>query len=255
MKLENYRHYLQSEFEKRRVRNPNYSLRAYARDLQTSPSRLSEALNSKRGISSKLAQQMIVGLELEGIDAEIFLFSVEAEHSRSEKQRVAAKTKLKEVLSSTSEIPPKTFTVVDWVADAILKMSERDAVVDNVQETAMKLDVPQFMVIEALRFLTRLGFITGTKKFRTYLQNRGRGRRLNVDYIQVLERAQNAYSSSFSDNFFQHEVFLLEQKDLEKARRILQTALANIRQLEKKTKNSKVTFVANQIFSVEKKGK
>lgn len=255
MKFENYRHYLEREFEMRRIRNPHYSLRAYARDLQTSPSRLSEALNGKRGISIELAQNLIERLGLDGVDAEVFLLSVEAEHSRSKKQKDEARAKLKEALAAASKEQPKTFTIVDWVADALLKMSERESVTDNIEEAARKLDVPQFMVVESLRFLTRLGFIEGAKKFKTYLQNRGKGRKLNVDYVQILEQAQKAYSSSISENYFQHEVFLLEKKDMEKANRILQKAVDEIRKLETKSKTSKVVFVANQIFSVERKGK
>ena len=255
MKFESYRHYLEREFERRRIRNPHYSLRAYARDLETTPSRLSEALNGKRGISIELAQQLIEKLGLEGIDAEIFLLSVEAEHSRSKKKKDVAREKLKETLASVPKEQPKTLTIVDWVAEALLKMSERESVTDNIEEVARKLDVPQFMVIESLRFLTRLGFIAGGKRFKTYLQNRGKGRKLNVDYIQILEQAQKVYSASVSDNFFQHEAFLLDEKDMEKAYRILQKAVEEIRKLETKSKNSKVAFVANQIFSVERKGR
>lgn len=254
MKLENYRHYIQSEFENRRIRNPSYSLRAFARDLKTSPSRLSEAINGKRGISNELAHEFVRALGLSGTDAEIFLLSVEAEHSRSQKQKKIAQEKLKQTLEA-SEVTPKTFTIVDWVADALLKMNERESVAENIEMAAVKLGVPKFMATESLRFLTRLGFIAGSKKFKTYLQNRGEGRKLNVDYTQVLEQAHKAYVGSVSDNHFNHQVFLLEKKDMEKAFRILGNAMEEIRKLESRSKNSKVVFIANQIFSVEKEGK
>lgn len=251
MKLENYRHYIQSEFETRRIRNPHYSLRAYARDLNVSPSRISEALSGKRGISADLAQKLIKSLGLKGIDAEIFLLSVEAEHSRSKKHKAQAQAKLKETLASVPEIPPKTFTIVDWITDALLKMNEREPVINHAERAADQLGVPQFMVTKSLRFLTRLGFISGAKNFKTYLKSRGQGRKLNVDYVQILEQAQKAYSGSVSDNHFQHEVLLLEKKDMEKAHRILQRAIGEIRKLETKSKSSKVVFIANQIFTVE----
>ncbi|MGZ3742807.1 MAG: TIGR02147 family protein [Pseudobdellovibrionaceae bacterium] len=254
MKLENYRHYLLSELENRKVRNPHYSLRAFARDLQTSPSRLSEALNGRRGISSELGSKFIKNLGLIGIDAEVFRLSVDAEHARSRSERHVSQQKLREALDSVSETPLKTFTIVDWVADAVLKMNEREPVVDQVKKVALKLDVPQFMVVEALRFLTRLGFISGTKRFKTYLKNRGEGRKLNIDYVQILEQARKSYGSKNSSNFFCHEPILLEKREYEKAVFIMQKALAEIRKLETKTKNSKVFFIANQIFSVEKEG-
>lgn len=254
MKFENYRHYIQSEFETRRIRNPNYSLRAFARDLQTSPSRLSEAINGKRGISEELARRIVKTLRLDGIDADIFLLSVEAEHSRSAKQKAAAQEKLKQTIA-TSEATPKTFTIVDWVAEALLKMNEREPVTENIEWAANKLGIPQFMATKSLRFLTRLGFIADAKNFKTYLQNRGKGRKLNVDYTQVLEQAHKAYDGNGFENHFHHQAYLLENKDMEKASRILLKAFEEIRKLEKKTKNSRVVFVANQIFSIEKEGK
>lgn len=250
MRLENYRHYIQSEFEHRRLRNPSYSLRAFARDLKTSPSRLSEAINGKRGISTALARQIVKILDLGGVDAEIFLWSVEAEHSRSAKQRALAQQKLGQTLA-TSEIAVKTFTMVDWVADALLKMNERESVVGSLERAAKLLDVPRFMVTDSMRFLTRLGFVAGEKGFKTYLQSRGKGRKLNIDYTQILDQALKAYIGSSSENFFNYEAFLLEKKQTEKANRILRGALDEIRKLETKSKNSKVVFIANQIFSVE----
>lgn len=255
MKLENYRHYLMGEYENRKGRNPGYSLRAFARDLNTSPSRLSEAINGKRGISSKLAEQFIEALNLEGIDAEVFRLSVESEHARSGRQKLEAQEKLKQTLDSANETPLKTFTVVDWIAEVLLKMNEREPVTDNTEKVSSKLGVPEFMVVESLRFLTRLGFIKGAKGFKTYLQNRGKGRKLNVDYIQILEQAQKAYVRNTSTDYFQHEVILLEKKDMERAERILQKAFNEIRKLENKSKNSKIMIIANQVFSAEKEGR
>lgn len=252
MKLENYRHYLLSEFEIRKTRNSQYSLRAFARDLRTSPSRLSEALNGKRGISSKLADNFIKLLNLGDIDSEIFRLSVDAEHSRSKAQKQSARQKLDEILASSSEPQLKTYTIVDWIAEALLKMNERENIVNHVEKAAHRLDVPEFMVVNSLRFLTRLGFVTDTKKFKTYLTHRGQGRKLNVDYIQILEQARKAYSTQMDINVFYNESLLLEKKDVYKAKLIFEKAYKEIRKLESKSKKSKVYFISNQIFSIEK---
>lgn len=251
MKFENYRHYIQNEFEKRRIRNPSYSLRAFARDLSVSPSRLSEVINGKRGISNLLAQKIMEGLKIEGVDAEIFILSVEAEHSRSKRQKLLAQEQLQKAIKSSKKVE-KTFTIVDWVTEALLKMNEREAVLENVGKVSVNLGVPKFMVTDSLRFLTRLGFIPGGKGFKTYLQSRGQGRKLNVDYIQILEQAQKAYLGMVSGNYFNHEAFLLDTNQIKKAELIIASALDDIRKLQSKSKKSKVVFVANQIFSVEK---
>ncbi len=255
MLFETYRHYLWGEFERRKVRNPFYSLRAFARDLGVAPSRLSEALNARRGISSEMAELLIKKLAIEDFDAEVFRVSVEAEHARSPKQRQAAKKTLTALLARSSASRPLTATLVDWIADAVLKMSERENVIDSPDKIAHKLGVPQFMVVGALRFLTRLGLMNAVKPFRTYLPERGVGRRLNVDYSQILEQAQKAHKAHkagrSSADLFCHEALLLEAKDLPKARRLVQECFGNLKILEKKTKAAKVTFAALQIFSVE----
>ncbi|MBK9324402.1 MAG: hypothetical protein IPM97_15870 [Bdellovibrionaceae bacterium] len=141
-----------------------------------------------RGISNELARKIITALNLEGIDEDIFLLSVEAEHSRSKKIRLLAQNKLKQALAS-SDATAKTFTIVDWVAEALLKMNDRESILTNTDRASENLGVPKFMVTDSLRFLARLGFIAGGKGFKTYLQSRGSGRMLNVDYTQILEQA------------------------------------------------------------------
>lgn len=46
------------ELERRRERNSHYSLRAYARDLETDPSYLSKIMNGRRRISRNLAAKI-----------------------------------------------------------------------------------------------------------------------------------------------------------------------------------------------------
>ena len=56
--------FLGAEFSKRKLRNETYSLRAFARDLGVSASRLSEILSGKLGISEKTAETIASKLRL-----------------------------------------------------------------------------------------------------------------------------------------------------------------------------------------------
>src|SRR2546430_13739191 len=51
-----YRRVLRKELESRCRTSPRYSLRAFARDLKISPSRLSEILSGKQGLSRAAAR-------------------------------------------------------------------------------------------------------------------------------------------------------------------------------------------------------
>lgn len=49
--------------ENTQIKNPNYSLRALARDIGLSPSVISDYLNQKRTLTPKSTQKIIVFLE------------------------------------------------------------------------------------------------------------------------------------------------------------------------------------------------
>lgn len=72
--MEKFHSILTSEFERRRIRNNRYSLRAYARDLEMSPSRLSEFLAAKANPRPSTALRI---LEKLSVDADLIESVVE----------------------------------------------------------------------------------------------------------------------------------------------------------------------------------
>ncbi len=65
--MRDYRDILKNELERRMNANPRYSLRAFARDLLTPASRLSEVLNGRRGLSEASADRIVRRLKLGGL--------------------------------------------------------------------------------------------------------------------------------------------------------------------------------------------
>lgn len=55
---------LRAELEKRKSRNTRYSMRAMARDLKVTPSKMSEILNGKRRVGPQLFEKITLGLGL-----------------------------------------------------------------------------------------------------------------------------------------------------------------------------------------------
>lgn len=92
--FKSYRSVLKFEYESRKIKDPAYSLRTYARDLELKVSQLSEILSKKKGLSPKRARK--VGQRLAFRDEKLtwFLSLVEAEHSRSPLVRKQAKKKV-----------------------------------------------------------------------------------------------------------------------------------------------------------------
>lgn len=92
--LNDYRSVLKMEYENRCQKNKSYSLRAFARDLKISPSRLSEILSNKQGLSPNKALEIAKNLKYSQKKLDWFCNLVSAEYSRSPYIKAQAKEKL-----------------------------------------------------------------------------------------------------------------------------------------------------------------
>jgi uncharacterized protein (TIGR02147 family) len=93
--------FFKDAFELRRRRNPQYSMRAFARDLRLSPSRLHHILEGRIGLSLAAATEIATRLSLNDEDRDLFLTLVEAKHARAKYQKGLAQDRLR----SLTEIP------------------------------------------------------------------------------------------------------------------------------------------------------
>ena len=221
-----YQNVLLDEFEYRKSRNAGYSLRAYARDLAMAPSSLNEVLGGIKGISLAKARRLARRLALREDLRELFILSARAQHARAAVDREAAAKSLAELAERDRPTVPKTTTVVGWVTEAVLKLSERREIDMQPESLAARLSVPIARVRFALRYLARLGFLRDTPPSRAFLAYLGEGRRLNVDYEQILERARQAQRAPGPDDAFVHEPLLLDPSAALKARRLLERWIA-----------------------------
>ena len=89
-----YKIYLTREFEFRRRRNSGYSLRAFARDLEIQPSKLSEILSQRVGMSTATAEKIAANLKLLDDESRHFISLVERDHGRSQSLRLNAQKNL-----------------------------------------------------------------------------------------------------------------------------------------------------------------
>ena len=130
-----YREWLKQEFSDRCRRNPRYSLRAFARDLLFLPSRLSDVLNGKQGLSAKTASQLARRLGLSQAETQEFIALVEAEDARSITQRTLAQAQLEQMKARPSAfqgLDADTFAVIsDWHHFALLELVTLDGFQPN----------------------------------------------------------------------------------------------------------------------------
>lgn len=185
-----YKVILKEELAARCRTNPRYSLRAFARDLKLAPSRLSEILSGKQGLSRPAAERIAKALGYAPGEMERFCDLVEAMHARSKKSRDSAKLRLKklELPSEAVQLHHDTVkTIADWYHFAILELTNTADFRSDSKWIARRLGISEFEVQLALDRLTRLNLITL------------KGGKIHVNYAQGL--VQTDVPSSTVENF------------------------------------------------------
>ncbi|NRA67482.1 MAG: DUF4423 domain-containing protein [Pseudobacteriovorax sp.] len=164
---------LRSEFAERKSRNPSYSLRAYARFLEISPTSLSLFLNGKRGLSEKAKRPILRKLGfLDGeLDTDDF-----------------------------SEIDlDKVKIIADWYFFAILSLMETDDYQHDCQWIGQRLNISQLLAKEAISILEKNGFIEFDDKNkaiptfpRTKTPTQVRSAAIRKSHMQALDLAKRS---------------------------------------------------------------
>lgn len=71
-----YQVWIKAELDQRKEKNPNYSLRSFARSLAMSPSLLSRVCNGSVKLSTKAASIIIARTDMHELDQEKFINSL-----------------------------------------------------------------------------------------------------------------------------------------------------------------------------------
>jgi uncharacterized protein (TIGR02147 family) len=194
-----YQKSLKDEFERRILKNKEYSLRAFSRDLKVPSSKLSQYLSGTCGISNVKAEELARNLGLSQYETDIFVASAEAAHARSHVSKDLATQKLNTLLTGKfQKIDHSKLSLFDeWYTVIIMSMIELDQFVSDTAWIAKVLNLSEQQVVESLEKLTALGFVdrSGEKWMRTseplrkfqsdpqFLETMKRHRKLTQEYI------------------------------------------------------------------------
>lgn len=151
------------EFSRRKQRNTSYSLRAFARDLRLSPSRLSEVLNGKEGLSEKTVDVIASTLTKKSVERGYIKDLVLAEFSRNSKVRESAKIRVDEMRKAESlrRLREDQFRVIsDWYHSAILELVHLPDFNEEPEWIAQRLGIPAVTASKALFRLHNLGLLS-----------------------------------------------------------------------------------------------
>jgi len=226
-----YRQYIEREFRRRCRRNSLYSLRAFARDLDISPSKLSEVLRGKCGLSLHAAELLCVHLNLSPVEAEHFMVLVEAAHSRNPVRKAQARDLLKsfQATHGYSELDIERFKIIsDWQHLAILELMELENFQNNIEWIAEILNLDIFLVSESLERLEKFNLIE--IKDNRYVPTQANlavtsevpSREMREFHLQMMAKATEIVDQGDKDERdVSHIIFAMDQKDYPRAQEAL----------------------------------
>jgi len=155
-----YRDLMIGELERRSNKNPQYSMRSYARDLGLSPSSLSLILNGKQGLSLSKARDIANKIFTTELERRYFSDLVECSHARSHKKRELARIRLTRFHSEKAILDLEAFRIIsDWYHFAICELTEVEGFQSSPLWISKSLDVPVDKVEKAISRLLKIGLL------------------------------------------------------------------------------------------------
>ncbi|MNK11899.1 hypothetical protein D3C87_299500 [compost metagenome] len=141
--------FLHDILEKRRVRNPKYSMRAFARDLGLSAGRLSDILTGRRVPGKELTRRISESLKLtepESIDFERLIEKHRSVHVEQ---------------AGAHQLRDDEFSIVaDWEHFALLKLLQTSDFQSDFSWIAQRLGISEERVGVVMERLQRLGLVS-----------------------------------------------------------------------------------------------
>ncbi len=172
---QNVRDWLIGLYREGKQKNPQYSLRAFAKKLSLSPGSLSDILKGKRSLSFKSAHKILNRLDFLPDERHSFL-----NLALSEKMGCAASdTSLhKKNLKKFKTIDPDVFYVVsDWQHYAVLGLMKTSNFQSNSKWIAKRLGITSVEVESTLSRLERVGLI----------------KKINEQYVRINENLSTTH--------------------------------------------------------------
>jgi uncharacterized protein (TIGR02147 family) len=160
---QDYREILKQRLEERCRANARYSLRAFARDLKIAPSRLSEILRGKQGLSKAFSEQIAQRIGLSDAEQKLFTSMVVLADARSKKERDVARsllTELEESKQKLNVLREDTFRVIeDWYHYTILELTTTTGFKSSPLWISKRLGISVYETENAIDRLKRVGLL------------------------------------------------------------------------------------------------
>lgn len=226
-----YRTILKEELAERCRQNSRYSLRAFARDINLSPSRVSEILNGKQGLSRRAAEAVADSLGYSIYEKERFCDLVASQHARSKREKQLAQARLAKYKFNTEahQLRIDSFKAIsDWYHLGILELTQVQNFQSDPRWIAKKLRISEVEVKLAIERLERLKLLTLKDGQLKLTHNEGDvlgdtpSDSIKKFHRQIMQKAQDAiYQQSFDQREYRTQILAIDRKKMKSAKRAL----------------------------------
>ena len=269
--LPDFRDFLNREMKSRMRRNPGYSLRAFARDIEMPVSKLSEVLRGLRRLSPQTANRVAANLDLSVAEKTLFLNLVIANQNRSTTAKLEAEKNLASLAQGAEygELDLERFKIIsDWYHLAILEMTEVQGFESNASWIAGRLGIPTATASEAIERLLSFGLLEKTDggKLRQTQINLATptgipSREIREHHSQILMKAEEALrDTEISERDFSAITVAFDPDEMPEVRDALKKLRRKLSEkIQDRAAKTRVYCLAIQFFPLDriknKKGK
>lgn len=254
---------LKEELERRKSKNPNYSLRCFSRDLGVSTSRLSEILNGRGKISLQSALKIANALKLDEIQKEYLTSLAELEVAEDGDHLDLIQNRINRIRRSKEfkDVEEDAFALVsDWYHYAIFELVGTVEFKCDINWISRKINLPQTTISRAISRMIKYGLLEGSESdFRVGAEN------IQMDFgvpseairsfhKQILKKAIDALDhQSIDSRHFECLVEKVSKNDVEVVKkRIIDFQQELFKELEPSDPKDAVYALSTQFFRLDK---
>lgn len=261
-----YRTFLKAVLVEKIEKNPSYSLRALAKQLQVSPATLSGVIRGKRNLSEETAYTIASKLGLEGPQHEYFCVLIQLGQTVDPQRKETYLNRLK-ILNPQLKIKDLSVdlfkTISDWYHSAILCLSEVENFNFVPSEIAKRLNISIFEAESAVERLERLELLTKGPNGK-YLKNTDflatskiPNESLRKFHRQAIQRAMDSLESqSPNEKLIGSETMAIDSDLIPKANELMEEFFSKMLLLASQSKSkNEVYHLGVQFFNFAMKEK
>lgn len=239
--------WLQAEYDARRMKNPRYSLRAFAQLLGVRSGRLSEFLSGRRRLTPDACSRMASRLGLSPTEADKFVVSLRK--TKGANKRVGQPT-------SFEELSEDVFTQIsEWYHLALLNILHLEGQAHEPAALAKRLGLNVAVAKRALRTFEKLGLIArdGDRFVRTAkpitTSKDAPSQAIKKYHSQMLEKAQDAlFNVPTPERDFSASMLCVNASTMKKVKELIEKSRRQIGELSSKTDCDRLYALTIQFF-------